>query len=268
MLVSRLLVVWGALAFAGSLAAQVVVSGFTQTGSLPANDDNYSSAVPLGFSLNFGGKTYVETFVSNNGYITFGSGSSEYSPSPFDTNYLNSGSPGLPIIAAFFSDVDTRLTGSGIVTWGTGTVNGNAAFTVRWDNVGEYGASTFSGNTFSIVLVSRPDVGTGSFDAFFNYANITWDHGEAVAGFHNGSATSPVFYQLPGSGTAGAFLNGGPNALTLASNTGTGGGVLLRSLDSASPVIGTIAPIPEPSTYALLALGLGFVVLVLRRRAA
>lgn len=64
-----------ALLCATGLSAQVVLSNYTQTGSLPAGDDNFSSAVSLGFTINFGGASFTETYVSNNGHITFGTGS-------------------------------------------------------------------------------------------------------------------------------------------------------------------------------------------------
>ncbi len=202
-----------------ALPAQIVITGYTETGNLPRNDDNFSGAVSLGFAINFGGTSYTETFVSNNGFITFGAGSGVYSPSPIDANYVSSGAPGLPIIAPFFSDVDTRNELTGIVSWGTGLVGGLAAFVVNWDEVGEY----FQGaepNTFRLVLVSRPDIGAGNFDIHFIYQTITWDNGNAVAGFHNGSTSSPLFFQVPGSGVEGAFLNNGSNALYGSTNTG------------------------------------------------
>lgn len=263
---TRLLLLLAFCAGLAGLSAQVVVTGYTETGNLPANDDDYSAAVNLGFSINFGGTTYTQTFVSNNGYITFGSGSGDYYPEPIDANYVTAGEPGLPIIAAFFADVDTRDAQSGIVSWGTGTVDGKAAFQVKWPSVGEYGTEVFSPNTFSLILVSRTDLGVGDFDVFFNYTNITWDNGNAVAGFHNGSTTSPVFYQLPGSGTEGAFLNGGSNPLYLSSNTGSAGAVNFQARTGGFVSIPAITAIPEPSTWALFALGIGLLGLASYRR--
>lgn len=246
-----------------SLLGQVVITGFQQTGSLARNDDDHSGEFKadgesLGFSINFGGATYTHTFVSNNGYITFGSGSDLFSPIAFDANYSR-----LPVIAAFYSDVDTRNTATGIVSWGTGTVNGNLAFAVKWPSVGEYSEGA-SPNSFEIVIVSRSDLGTGAFDVYFNYTQITWDHGGAVAGFHNGSSVSPQFYQLPGSLTSGAFLDGAANALASRTNSGASGLYLLQSRNGAFLTPPSV--VPEPSTYALLAVGLGFAAFVARRR--
>jgi hypothetical protein len=261
---------------AAGLSAQVVVSNYTETGNLPANDDQYSDAVSLGFTINFGGTSYSETYVSNNGYITFGAGSGNYSPAPLDNLYAASGAPGLPIIAPFYSDIDTRWPDSGIVSWGTGLIGGRLAFIARWDNVGEYGAPVFSPNTFSVVLVSRSDLGAGNFDVFFNYQTITWDRqGHVVAGFHSGGGENPIYYSLPGSLTSvdgenvvqtGVFFDGGLLSLAASTNTGTHGALSFSARDGNFLDIGPITVIPEPSTYVLLALGLGLIGFAARRR--
>lgn len=241
-------------------AAQIVVSSFVQTGSLPRNDDDYTlNAVSLGFAINFGGTTYTDTYVSNNGFITFGAGSSDFSPVAFDANYT-----GLPTIAAFFTDIDTRDLATGEVNWGTATVDGRAAFVVNWPSVGEYPGGA-APNTFSLILVNRSDVGAGNFDVLFDYQQISWDHGGAVAGYHNGNSGSPLFYQLPGSLESGAFIDGGTNSLVDATNAGTAGGYLLQARDGSFLTAANVVPIPEPMPLALLGIGLG--ILLLRRRA-
>ena len=113
------------LLLAGPAMADAVASGFDTT-QFPANDDGYLGPLALGFSANYFGTTYTSTFLSNNGYLTFGSGQGTYTPSG-----LGSGYSGLPIIAPFFADVDTRGAGSGLTSYGTGTYAGHTAWG-RW----------------------------------------------------------------------------------------------------------------------------------------
>src|SRR5579883_74882 len=127
----RLLALTALAAISASQASAQVVSGFNSN-TLATCDDCYTTtAVPLGFMVNFFGNTYSGTYVSNNGYVTFNNGQGTYTPSGLGASYS-----GQPIIAPFFADVDTN--GTGTVTYGTGMFDGMSAFGVTYNAVGYY----------------------------------------------------------------------------------------------------------------------------------
>src|SRR5262249_25883453 len=110
--------------------------------------------------------------------------------------------------------------GSGLVAYGTGTVDGHAAFGVTWPKVDYFGGSADpKQDTFQLVLIDRSDTGAGNFDVEFNYAQIQWETGSnsegvnglggdsARAGSPAGPGAAGPFYELPGSGTPGSFLD-------------------------------------------------------------
>ena len=105
---------------AGSLQAQAVRTGFSVAGTQARNDDVFTGPVPIGFAINFFGTTYTSLFVGTNGYVTFDRGQTGYDP----LNLINYQQK---IIAPFYSDIDTRNTTSGQITWGSGSVNGRQA---------------------------------------------------------------------------------------------------------------------------------------------
>jgi len=63
-------------------------------------DDDFSSPIPLGFNFDFWGNTYTDFYINSNGYVSFGSGSTNLDgapiPSPSDPNNL---------IALFWADL-------------------------------------------------------------------------------------------------------------------------------------------------------------------
>jgi len=191
----------------------------------PVAGDNGPTAVPLGFPVDFYGTKYTSAYINNNGNITFSTYLTTYTP-PDITTF------GSPIIAPFFADVDTRGAGSGIVNFATGVLDGHLAFVVNWPSVGCFDANSTVSDTFQVILIDRSDLGSSptngdDFDIEFNYGHIDWDTGQAnggngsctagnssaVVGFSNGTSTAGDSYELPGSGTTGAFLD---------SNTSTG----------------------------------------------
>jgi len=235
-----------------------VYGGFTAT-TLPANDDGSSGLVTLPFAANFWGTTYNALYVNNNGNLTFTQSMGTYTPTG-----LGAGYHGLPIIAAFFADVDTRGVGangnpsSGIVTYGTGSYNGRPAFGVEYPGVGYYPNQTDHLNTFEIILTDRSDTGAGNFDIYFNYNSITWETGgasggsnglggtSAAAGFSNGTALPNTYYMFPGSLVNGALLNGGVNALASHTNDGIPGQYVFQVRGGAVEVA-PAPPEPDPN---------------------
>lgn len=200
----------------------VVRAGFSQF-TLAPNDDLSTGLVPIGFDADFFGLDFNQVYVNNNGNITFLNPLGAFTPFPIVQN-------GIPMIAPFFADVDTRNHGEP-VTYGTGTVNGLNAFGVNWVDVDYFISNTAHDtqlNSFQLVLIDRSDIAPGDFDIEFNYDRIVWETGDASggvnglggnsarAGFTNGTTNS---FEFPGSAVNGALLDSGPAATSLVQNS-------------------------------------------------
>ena len=125
-----------AIALAASLAAPAHAGAIHDAGLftsvLAANDDGSTGPVGLGFAANINGTSYLNTYVNNNGNITFTGALSTFTPGAISTGSFG------PIIAAFFADVDTRASGSSDVLYGANTLGGRNVFGVNYINVGVY----------------------------------------------------------------------------------------------------------------------------------
>ena len=178
--------------------------------TLAPNDDSSTDLVDLGFPINFFGNTFSQGYVNNNGNMTFDSALSEFTPfGLLDSERV--------IIAPFFADVDTEVTGSSPVTYGQGMLGSRLAFAANWVNVGCFSTTAGGFNSFQMIIIDRSDIGEGDFDIEFNYQAIDWESGTASdgnevceegsparIGYSNGTTTS---FELAGSGEAGAFLD-------------------------------------------------------------
>jgi Nidogen-like len=200
-------------------AAAAAIQSFALPDALPGNDDS-SSAVAIGFPLNFFGVTHAQLFVNNNGNVTFGAPLSAFTPFGLVGTRQS-------IIAPFFADVDTRGAGSGIVRFGTPSGRTDL-FVVDWVSVGYFNQKDDKLNSFQLVLQDLsavPDFAAGDFRIIFNYDRIRWETGDASGGtnglggnsarvgFSNGSGEPGTFFELEGSGQNGALLNGAPRSL-------------------------------------------------------
>lgn len=214
---------------------------------LTRNDDSYQSNVSLTSifgspGLNFFGTNYSYISINNNGNVTLsntGYGLSAYTP-------FGLANGGYAIIAPFFADVDTRLSGGGgsaaanqvtptaggtsrgsDLVWYDINTSGYGTLTVTWDDVGYYSYGTAKLNAFQLQIVGVDN--KGNFDIIFRYESINWTTGNASggssglggtvarAGYSTGDGSS--WYELAQSGFQDSML-----ALeSTAGNTGVSG---------------------------------------------
>ena len=260
------LVLVAAVVSAPAFAQAIHDAGSFTGNTLARNDDGSTSAVALGFNVNFFGRNFSNVYVNNNGNVTFNAPLGTFTP-------FNLLSTSTPILAPFFADVDTRGAASNVVQYGQSTLDGRSVFGVNWINVGYFPNATDKLNSFQLIITDRSDIGTGDFDFQYNYNNITWETGgasggagglggnSARVGWSNGVASSQ---ELAGSAINGAFLNGGANALVSgALNSSIAGQYNFQVRNGV-----VLPPVPEPETYAMMLAGLAALGLVARRKKA
>lgn len=215
------------------------------------NDDSFFGPVSLGFSFNFFGNTYTQLYINNNGNVTFGGGESSFSSAP-----LNNYAGGMPMIAPFFADVDTRNGASGLVYLNNSVAN---QLIITWDAVGYFDNQANLLNSFQLVIRGPGySVPSGEGQIGFYYKTMDWDRDQfsavGTAGFGDGlAAVNAGEVSISGSQTAG-FNN------TLENNhywfTLSEGGV-------------PAASVPEPGTWGAIGVaGVAGLVTWLRRRKA
>jgi hypothetical protein len=104
----------------------------------------------------------------------------------------------IPIIGAFFADVDTRV--GPVVTYGRDFIQGRPAFAVTWAHVGCFNQHTDKANGFQLVLIDRGDVAAGAFDIEFNCSRVRWETSDASGGSGGLGGTSARVGYANGSG--------------------------------------------------------------------
>lgn len=144
----------------------------TFTQAMARNDDSYTSQISFPFNYQLYGNTYTSCFINNNGNISFLNPYYNYTPYGFPVN-------GFAMIAAFWADVDTRNTASGLVWYKIEPHR----FTVIWDQVGYYPSMADKVNTFELIFTDGTDplIGLGN-NVAFSYGDMQWTTGSASGG--------------------------------------------------------------------------------------
>lgn len=223
------------------------------------NDDGFSGPISFGsdFSgLTLFGSTYNHFYANNNGSISFNNGIPAYTPTGLQGSTQ-------PIISAFFADVDTRNSASGVMSFQTHSTAAGTEVIISWPNVGYYDQQGTPLNMFQLVV--REDdyvIPDGEGQIGFFWTTMGWEVGSASGGTSGGLCPG-----IGGIGTscvpaAVGFGDGLNNGYVLEGSTLNGiAGVLqnhrlwVNLSDGGVPVIDP-GVVPEPGTLALLCIGL------------
>jgi len=184
--------VLGRVEWTGSLApAQAGILGFnwidaTSGQALALTDDSCVGPLELGFEFEFYGNRYKRIYVSSNGLVLFGKGSTSYSntvlPAPAEPNNL---------IAALWDDL---LPGTGKVYMATFGTAPQRFAVVEWHGVKAFNDSQTQ--TFEVVLFESSNV------VALQYLDINGARGagsSATVGIENADGSAGVQYLFNGS---------------------------------------------------------------------
>lgn len=197
-----------------------------------------------------GGKLFITGTNTGGGSVTIGSGGTFGGTGTFSGPlFVNSGgsvapgsSPGKLSVGA------TTFAGAGRFTFDINSVTGTVG--TNWDLLSISGALTItatSGNPFIVDLTSLDLSNTAALVSNFNAGSFySWKFVQTTGGITGFSAGAFQY-------NASAFQNSLGGGSFFVSNVG-------------NDLFLNFTPVPEPSTYALMALGLGVIVVLARRR--
>jgi hypothetical protein len=167
--------------FAGS-ACQNLPAGRTPHGPAINNDgwtlamghnDDGTVAYTIPFAFTLYGQSFTDSYINNNGNLSFPRSYQGYSASGFPMR-------GTAMIAPFWGDVDTRPEQGGHV-WRK-MIRSNV-LAVSWDEVGYYSYGVDKLNTFQVLISDGADASMGiGNNICFCYENMDWTTGDASSG--------------------------------------------------------------------------------------
>jgi len=168
-------------------------------GVLGPNDDSSSEVISLDpafpMGLNFYGGPYHTMYVNNNGNITFNATLRTYTPSAFPLPAPTGGDAPAPMIAAYWSDIDTSnsssATNHNLVYWDLRP----GQVTITWYDVGYYYSKYNHRMSFQMIIRNGSGCGEGDFDVEFRYNVCGFTTGDVSGGTdgHGGTCAQVGF---------------------------------------------------------------------------
>ncbi|MEA5469092.1 nidogen-like domain-containing protein [Spirulina sp. 06S082] len=155
---------------------------------LVGNDDDSSTAIPLGFDFDFYGQTYDSFYLNNNGTVTFGKPFSKFDSKGFPKD--------IPMIAPFWADVDTQDSGEVSVSQGVSD-RGNSYIQVNWQDVSYFGSKDDKKNNFQLYLENDPE---GDW-IILGYDDMEWTSGLKSNGVNGLGGTGALIGSSSGTGS-------------------------------------------------------------------
>jgi PEP-CTERM motif len=217
-----------------------------------AAQDDVTFTVPIGFTFNYYGTANTQAFVSTNGFIAMGGNTGSATAGSYanadlsQPTILNGGTGQATVERAVIVPYwdDLYFTNSAAIPGGlhtlTRTVGGVQEFVLEWSGVQYFGA-TANTVTFQAILRSN-----GSMQ--FNYPDTSSGGTQS-----DGASASIGLHDLNGGGAVNRYLQWGFN---------TAGSV------TSGTTLNVLAPVPEPTSLALVGLGIaGYGWRRLRRKA-
>lgn len=203
--------------------------------AVPRGDDLSSAAISLtpsfpgGVTLN--GQNFTTVYVNINGNLSFGNLLTAYTPTAF---------PGatVPIIAAWWADVDTRLADAGAETDGVYWHIETGMMVATWFDVGYFDQHRDRQNSFQIILRDASSGGgvSGDVDIEFRYNRCEWTTGDASGG---------------DGGLGGTIAGAGYDFTSVSGGSSTAFSVLPGSLTPAVVNLCTDSNVGNPGVWSL-----------------
>ena len=147
-------------------------------------DDQFTDPIGIGFDFEFYENTYNQLFISTNGMLAFGTGSSAFSNQflPLDTVPNN-------LVAPFWDDL--HLSSGHVYYWFDSA--SPHRFVIEWHQVVKFGSTDLL--TFEIVLFENGDI-------LFQYQDLNGDLANATVGIEDQDGVDGLLYLYNASGLA------------------------------------------------------------------